>query len=214
MTQWRTQIEEDPSLRDDFHRFNDEFSSPPSHRTLRLDIRAGYMVIMASVYSSSVTFDGLYTFRDFAPNSCEGRLLHASPNTSNIWKRGIIQTTQISKSFFLLPLMWSTSRGNWEKLFGWISFLFWLGSSAITRIFLEERQVILREGHVDAQASKPDPSHCTLCPSTVGPCHRTLQPSNILGNTGPPGSMFRLNVSMHSPCPYSQSHLYCRSQEL
>ncbi|KAF9515629.1 hypothetical protein BS47DRAFT_773894 [Hydnum rufescens UP504] len=51
ISDWKTQIEEDSDLRDEFHKFIDEFSSIPSHRTLRPDIRAGYTI---------TTHDGVY----------------------------------------------------------------------------------------------------------------------------------------------------------
>ncbi|KAF9515620.1 hypothetical protein BS47DRAFT_1341786 [Hydnum rufescens UP504] len=55
ISDWKTQIEEDPTLKDDFQRFIHEVSSIPSHRrleTLRPDIRRAYTTAMTLVYKN------------------------------------------------------------------------------------------------------------------------------------------------------------------
>jgi len=82
------EIEEDPSLRDDFHQFIDEFSSIPSHRTLRPDISAAYRTTMTSVYSASVSFDGVYTNPGLRTESVGKKFVRAIPQYIDYMKRG------------------------------------------------------------------------------------------------------------------------------
>ncbi|KAF9515625.1 hypothetical protein BS47DRAFT_773947 [Hydnum rufescens UP504] len=82
ISDWRTQIEEDSSLRDDFYRFIDEFSSIPSHRTLatlRPDIREAYTITMSYVYLFSVTSDGVYMIPALRTETVGNHIIRSIP---------------------------------------------------------------------------------------------------------------------------------------
>ncbi|KAF9515610.1 hypothetical protein BS47DRAFT_1341772 [Hydnum rufescens UP504] len=105
IAEWTTQIEEDPSLRDNFHPLIEEFSSIPLHHsleTLTPDLRESYTTTMTVVYSSSVTLEGVYRHPGLRTEFVGRQVIAWIPQCISYLERGNHSNESDLKGFLLL----------------------------------------------------------------------------------------------------------------